>query len=990
MEAEILDLPDPLRPLSISPFVGRATELDKLRSLMPRAEGERLRVALLAGEPGAGKSRLAREFAGQVAMEGVFVLYGACDAVVRTPYGPFVEALERLVRVTDEVQLRAALGAGGGELTRLLPDLPTQVGGLPRPVKADADTERHRLHTAVADLLANVSRARPVLLVLEDGHWADATTLLLLRHLARAARSARLLILATFRDSEADVPAELSETLADLRRSDEVVRMRLGGLSGAEVSDLVSRAAGSDPDPELHELATTIHDLTAGNAFLVCELWRAVVETGIVEVAGGQVRVTGPLTELGTPESVREVVSQRLSRLAPRTIELLELAAAAGPEFELEPVRRAAGIAEPEFLAALEEAVGSGMIEELHAKRLACRFTHEIVRRALYDRLSQLRRAELHLRVGEALESGGASSDRTLADLAHHFGAAAPFGGTGRAIDYNLRAARAASAALAFHDAAMRLQTAIEVGIQNEPERAGALLELGAASHRAGKATDALDAFASAAEIARALDSGTLLARAAIGYEDACWRPGVIRPDAIELLEEALAAVDDSSDELRIGLLTGLSRALDFEGERERGALVRENAVALARRYEDRAGLAKVLVGSYWARGSTSLEEILSMLTEARDLAQEIGDAEIHTEAMAWRVPTFVALCDLDCARAEVVALREMAEHTAQPFIHHVAEHYGSAIALCDGNLADAEAMAERSHDWARLLTGRDASGTHGIQMFGIRREQGRLAELAPVIRILAGEPERAGPWRPGLAVVLAELGMEREAKRELSKLAAEGIDGYHASLWLATLTYLTDACAAVKDEEIAAILYPELEPLAGTNVMIGHLVACYGAVDRYLGMLAALLEEPARAEEHFEQAMEQNRRMGASTWLAHTAYEYGRFLLGAGRGARSRGEALLGEAAGLAERIGMEGLLGKIRLLGVPTSEVLPGGLSPREAQILKLVARGLSNREIGQELMISEHTAANHIRNILRKTECANRTEAASYAHRQGLASE
>jgi DNA-binding CsgD family transcriptional regulator/tetratricopeptide (TPR) repeat protein len=988
MEAEILDLPDPLRPTSISPFVGRVAELEKLRTLMPRAEGERRRVALLAGEPGAGKSRLAREFASQVAMEGVLVLYGACDAVVRTPYGPFVEALERLVRVTDEAQLRVALGAGGSELTRLLPDLPAQVGGLAQPVKADADTERHRLHTAVADLLANVSRARPILLVLEDGHWADATTLMLLRHLARAAWSARLLILATFRDSEADVPAELSETLADLRRSDDVVRMRLEGLSGAEVSDLVSCAVGSDTDDrELHELATTIHDLTAGNAFLVCELWRAVLETGIVEVADGQVRVTGPLTELGTPESVREVVSQRLSRLAPRTIELLELAAAAGPEFELEPVRRAAGIAEPELLVALEEAVGSGMIEELHAKRLACRFTHEIVRRALYDRLSRLRRAELHLRVGEALE--GADSDRALADLAHHFGAAAPFGGAERAIDYNLRAARAASAALAFDDAAMLLRTAIEIGIQGEPERAGALLELGAASHRAGKATDALDAFASAAEIARALDSGELLARAAIGYEDACWRPGVIRPDAIELLEEALAAVDDSSDELRISLLAGLSRALDFEGERERGALVRENAVALARRYEDRAGLAKVLVGSYWARGTTPLEEILSMLTEARDLAQELGDTEIHTDAMAWRVPTFVALCDLDSARAEVVVLREMAEHTAQPFMHHVAEHYGSALALCDGNLADAEAMAGRSHDWARLLTGRDASGTHGIQMFGVRREQGRLAELAPVIRILAGEVEREGPWRPGLAVVLAELGMEREAKRELSRLAAEGIDGYQASLWLATLTYLTDACAAVNDVGMAAIVYPELEPLAGTNVMIGHLVACYGAADRYLGMLAAMLGEPGLAEEHFEQAMEQNRRMGASTWVAHTAYEYGRFLLGRGRGARNYGQALLGEAAGLAERIGMEGLLGKIRLLGVPTSDGLPGGLSPREAQILKLVARGLSNRDIGQELTISEHTAANHIRNILRKTDCANRTEAASYAHRQGLAS-
>jgi DNA-binding CsgD family transcriptional regulator/tetratricopeptide (TPR) repeat protein len=991
MDAEVLGLPGSLRSTSTSPFVGRAAELEKLRTLMPRAEGEWRRIALLAGEPGAGKSRLAREFARHAATEGVLVLYGACDAVVRTPYGPFVEALEHLVRVIEVAELRAALGAGGGELTRLLPDLLTRVGELPEPVEADPDTERHRLHTAIADLLANVSRARPILLLLEDGHWADGATLHLLRHLARSAWSARLLILATFRDSEADVPRELSETLADLRRSDDVVRMRLEGLSGTEVADLVSRAAGSDPTPELHELATTVHDLTGGNAFLVCELWRALVETGIVEVVSGQVNVTRPLTELGTPESVREVVSQRLSRLAPRTIDLLELAATAGPEFELEPVRCAAGLAEPELLAALEEAVGSGMIEERPSQRLACRFTHEIVRRALYDRLSRLRRAELHLRVGEALETAaGAGSDRALADLAHHFGAAAPFGGAERAIDYNLRAARAASAALAFDDAAVRLSTAIEIGIQGEPERAGALLELGWASHRAGKAAGALEAFVSAAEIARALGSPDLLARAAIGYEDACWRPGVTRRDAVELLEEALSAVDRNSDELRIGLLAGLARALDFEGQRERGALVRENAIALARQREDRAGLAKVLVRSYWARGTTPMAETLSMLTEARDLAQELGDAETHAEAMAWRVPTFVALCDLQSARAEVVALREMAERTAQPFMHHVAEHYGSALALCDGNLADAEAMAGRSHDWGRLLTGRDASGTHGIQMFGVRREQGRLAELAPVVRILAGESDRQGPWRPGLVAVLAELGMEHEARRELSRLAAEGIDSFQASLWLATLTYLTDACAALGDEASAAIVYPKLAPLVGTNVMIGHLVACYGSADRYLGMLAATLGESGQAEQHFEQAMEQNRRMGASTWVAHTAYEYGRFLLGRGAGARDRAAALLGEAAGLAERIGMKGLLAKIVSLGASApGGALPGGLSPREAQVLNLVARGLSNREIGKELTISEHTAANHIRSILRKTDCANRTEAASYAHRHGLAS-
>jgi DNA-binding CsgD family transcriptional regulator/tetratricopeptide (TPR) repeat protein len=630
------------------------------------------------------------------------------------------------------------------------------------------------------------------------------------------------------------------------------------------------------------------------------------------------------------------------------------------------------------------------MIEELPSQRLACRFTHEIVRRALYDRLSRLRRAELHLAVAEALESVGAASDRTLADLAHHFGAAAPFGGAERAIDYNLRAAGAASAALAFDDAAARLRTAIEIGIEDEAERADALLELGSASHRAGRATDAQEAFASAAEIARKLGSAGLLARAAIGYEEACWRPGVASREGIELLEEALAMVGEEDDELRIGLLAGLARALGFQGEPERGALVRGNAVALARARGDRAALAKVLVRSYWARGTTPLEEILSMLTEARDLAEELGDVETQTEAMAWRVPTFVALCDLESARTEVEVQREMAERTAQPFMNHVAEQYGSAIALCEGNLAEAEAMAERSHDWGRLLIGRDASGIHGIQMFGIRREQGRLAELAPAVRILAGADDRDGPWRPGLVAVLAELGMEAEARRELSRLASEGIDGFRSSLWLGTLAYLTDACAALDDGTMAAILYPELEPLAGTNVMIGHLVACYGSADRYLGMLAATLGEPGRAEEHFERAMELNRRMGASTWLAHTAYEYGRFLLGRGPEARVRAEALLAEAAVLAERIGMEGLLAKIRSLGVraPVAQ-LPDGLSPREAQILDLVAEGLSNREIGTRLSISEHTAANHIRSILRKTDCANRTEAASYAHRHGLAS-
>jgi DNA-binding CsgD family transcriptional regulator/tetratricopeptide (TPR) repeat protein len=943
-------------------------------------------VVLLGGEPGSGKSRLAREFARGAAQDGVLVLYGACDAVVRTAYGPFTQALERLAQIIDPGELTDALGSSGGELTRLLPDLPAQVGQLPPPVKADPDTERHRLHTVVTNLLASVSRRQPVLLVIEDGHWADASTLLLLRHLARAGWTGRVLLFATFRDTEADVPEPLARTLADLRRFDDIVRLRLGGLSDDEVSEFVRRTSAGRAGSELTELARAITELTGGNAFLVCELWRALVETRAVEIVDGAVRLTRPVAELGSPESVREVVSERLARLASATTELLELGATAGPEFELDTVRRATGLAEGEFASALDEAVRSGIIEELPSRRLAYRFEHELVRRAVYDRLTSMRRAELHLSIGEALLATEGESGRALADLAHHFAAAAPLGEPTRGVEYSVLAARAATDALAFDEAASLLVTALELGIDSTAERAEALIELGTARHRAGQALDALEAFGSAAEIARVRGDAVLLARAAIGYEDASWRPGGIDPGAIALLEEATTALGDRDPQLRIGLLSGLARALDMQGQQQRASIVRANAIDLARRLDDRVGLATVLVSSYWSRGTSPIEEILEMLAEAKAIGEELGNAEIQAEAMSWRVPAFVAVGDVTSARAEIRALREVAEATAQPFILHVAEHYGSAIALADGRLEAAEAAARRSQEAGRLLTGRDASGTYGVQMFSLRREQGRLAELAPVIRILAGGDRKQGAWRPGLASLLVELGMHAEARRELARIASEGLDQFRDSLWLASLTYITDAGTALGDEITAALVYPEFEPHAGTNVMIGHLVAFYGAADRYLGMLAATLGDWERAEGHFERAMVLNQRMGAATWLAHSKYEYARMLLV--RDQPERAMKLLREAADLASAIGMTALLGRIAELGAPAvPSDLPDGLSAREGQILRLVARGLSNREIGATLFISEHTAANHIRSILRKTGCANRTEAATYAHRHAL---
>jgi DNA-binding CsgD family transcriptional regulator/tetratricopeptide (TPR) repeat protein len=983
------ELPGSLRLTPSFPFVGRPRELTLLRSLMPRAGGEGRRLALLGGEAGSGKSRLVREFAHEAAGEGALVLYGGCDAVVRIPYQPVAEALTHLARVAEPDQLRDDLGAGGGELTRLIPDLAARAGPLPEPVTADQDTERHRLHQAVAELLVNASRRRPLLVILEDVHWADNPTLHLLRHLSRAAADARMLLVATFRDLEADVPAELSSALVDLRRTEGVVPIRLAGLTSGEIAELVGQAAGGDLGDELPRLAGSIHELTEGNAFLVIELWRALVETGALVAAGGRAHLTRPPQELATPDTVREVVTQRVARLGEETTAVLELAAVIGPEFDLAVLVRGTGRDEAALLGSIDLALRSGMVADVPERPLVFRFAHELVRRALYDRLPAPRRVELHLCAGEALEAGSPQpSARTLADLAHHFTAAAPLGGAERAVDYNLRAAEAATAALAFDEAALALRTALRLGIADERERAEVELALGVACYRAGRGSEALEAYRGVAAIARAAGNADLLARAAVGFENSCWRMAAVDAGALELLTEAAAMQGEEDSGRRVMVLSGQARACAFLGDHDRSARLRDESIEVARRLGDRRALATVLMRAYWARGTTGLDEILEMLTESRDLAAELGDIELQAEAMEWRISALIALGDLESARQELAEVYEMASRVGQPFIIHVAQHYRSTIALSDGRLAEAEETAERSFEWGRLLTGRDPTATYGVQMFGIRREQGRLAELAPVVRILAASKDQGGAWGPGLAVVLAELGMHDEARRELERVRRKGLMELRTGLWLASLVYLVDAVALVGDDALAAEVYTELLPSAGSIVTVGHGVACYGSADRYLGVVAATAGEREIARGHLEVALEVDRAMGAWTWLAHSQYALGKLLVQAGGDDRARGRRLLQEAGSLAERIGMPTLLGRVRAEGGPAPRrPPPDGLSPRELQILRLVAQGLSNRDIGARLVVSEHTAANHVRSILRKTGCANRTEAAAYAYGRGL---
>ena len=469
-------------------FVGRDADLERLAQLWKESTAGERRVALLGGEPGVGKTRLAAELARRLHEEGGAVLAGRCDEDMGVPYQPFVEALRHFVDHTPAADLKERLGRYGGELGRLVPELLERIPDLPSPLQSDPETERYRLFDAVASWLGTVSMEEPVLLVLDDLQWAAKPTFLLLRHVVQSAEIQRLLVLGTYRDTELTHDHSLVELIADLRRQRRIERLPLSGLDDMAVTALVEQAAGRALDDEGLALARAIYQETDGNPFFVREVLRHLVETGEVERQAGVWAARLPVDELGIPEGVRDVVGRRLARLAEDTNQVLRVAAVAGTEFEL-PVLQASGLDEEKLLAALEEAAAARLVIEASATRY--RFAHALVRDTLYEGLTAARRVALHRRVAQAIESCHAGViDDYLPALAHHWArASAPAADTARAVDYAGRAGDRALVQLAYDEAATYYHQALELtaaGGADEPGQLDLLIRLGEAQLRAG------------------------------------------------------------------------------------------------------------------------------------------------------------------------------------------------------------------------------------------------------------------------------------------------------------------------------------------------------------------------------------------------------------------------------------------------------------------------------------------------------------------------
>ena len=640
-------------------FVGRDDELHRLRRLWKEVVAGTLRVALVAGEPGVGKTRLAAELAEQAHADGATVLAGRCDEDLGVPYQPFVEALRHLVEHTPVGELPARLGRHAGELARLLPELAGSLSGLPPPLRADPETERYRLFDAVSAWLAAASGEEPVLLVLDDLQWAAKPTLLLLRHIVRSPEPLQLMILGTYRDTELRHEHPLVDLLADLRRHSEIERLSLSGMDEGAVATFMARAAGHEMDDEGLALARAIHTETEGNPFFVREVIRHLTETGAIQQQDGRWVTSRSVDDLGIPEGVREVVGSRLSRLSADANGALRVAAVIGTEFEIPVLQESSGLDGESLLTALEESINARLVAEVPGPPARYRFGHALVRDTLYRELSSARRVNLHRKVAEAIEHthSGALDDQ-LPALAHHWSrASAAVADGARAVGYATRAGDRALVQLAHDEAASYYRQALDLldaaGVPPEDaRRVELLISRGEAQRRAGDPAHR-DTLLEAGRVAREVGDAEASARAALANQRGLFsRMFDVDHERVAALDEALRALGPSPTPTRARLLASLASELYFARDDRRHDLGKE-ALTIARQLGDPATLAQVLAAVWYATWDpATLEQRAELVVELAELASSLGDHLLEFQAGIARFLTTMQQGDITGADA--------------------------------------------------------------------------------------------------------------------------------------------------------------------------------------------------------------------------------------------------------------------------------------------------------------------------------------------------
>ncbi len=888
-------------------LAGRKDELQVMLDAWDRACDaaiERPRdVVVVCGEPGIGKTRLVAEVARTVAGAGGHVHYGRADEHSEAPFHPWLSVFDALTAETPTEVLQA-MRDDVGALERLCQQVTERIDVGPAR-GGDLETERLRLFRAVERVLVAASDRSPTLVVLDDLHWADRSSLLLLRHLASVDVNGRFLVVATYRDTELDRTHPLAAVLAELRRLRRLQRVAIRGLDRDATAGLITSHAGAEPDTAL---ADVLFAETEGHPFFIEEVCAYLTETGNARIEGGLLIATDDLRRVGVPEGVREVLGRRFERLSTEAIEALHLAAVIGPVFDIRILEE---LQDGDVVAAIEEAVAARLLRERDDRFGSYEFSHALVRSTLAEEIGSVRRVRLHRRIAQAIEAKWPeATDEDIDLLAYHYGEAAADGDVTKASEYARRAANAAIFRSAYDEANAYLERGLDVVALGASDtralRADLLIARADLLNRTIPRLDAMRAVGmEAITLAREVQSPVLFARAVYAWAGPA--SGSLDEQVVSLVTEALAWLGDADPSLRIKLRSTELFHRAFASRLLPGHI--EETVALVE--------AARIIGDWQTLGS-ALSARASVLKGHPDLSLQRRVSDELTElALAHHDHYFLMASyenhlPLDLGVADRPAflrhLDEFARLRAE--LHNRPseswEHVGAITdALACGRFAEAEDGIQR------LVHARDMDDIRTGQLLWLRAEQGRLNELAETLDFLELIADTYSVVLPMLAFARARLGRTDLARNSLRTAAADDFAKLGRDWsWPVSLAMLTEASTIAGDGTFDTGLLKELEPYQGQLLVLSEGVLCIGAADRYLALLNAAGGRTDEALTKFATAYELEARYPSPPNMARTRYWHAKTLLGGNADNGTEANVLLSECIDIGNSLGMTDLV--------------------------------------------------------------------------------